>query len=175
MPVMQNIQVVDYDPRWPALYQVEATAIREVLGDVALAVHHVGSTAVPGLAAKPVIDLLVEASGLPQVDSCNQDLLSLGYRPLGENGIRGRRYFVKGGNSARTHNVHIFQQGHPEIEAMLAFRDYLRAHPRIASRYGHLKKALATEHPDDIRSYISGKDPFIKERLAHARSWRSSP
>jgi GrpB-like predicted nucleotidyltransferase (UPF0157 family) len=175
MPVMSNIEVVEYDPRWPAFYQEEASAIREVLADVALAVHHVGSTAVPRLAAKPVIDLLVEASGLPQVDSRNQDMLSLGYRPLGENGIPGRRYFVKGGNSARTHNIHIFQQGHPEIEAMLAFRDYLRAHPRIAARYGRLKIALATQHPDDIRSYVSGKDPFIKERLAQARSWRSSP
>jgi GrpB-like predicted nucleotidyltransferase (UPF0157 family) len=137
--------------------------------------HHIGSTAIPGIRAKPIIDLLLEVTDVAELDGRASDMEELGYEGKGEFGIPGRRYFRKDNASGvRTHHVHAFQAGSPEVERHLAFRDYMIAHPAAAQAYSELKQELAREHPDDIGAYVAGKDPFIKEHQPRAIAWRSS-
>jgi GrpB-like predicted nucleotidyltransferase (UPF0157 family) len=170
--MLRKICVVSHDELWPGLFVVESAALAATFGDRATEIHHVGSTSVPGLPAKPIIDILVVVDDIGQVDSLNPALTALGYEPQGEYGISGRRFFTKGGDVKRSHQVHVFQHGHPEISAMLDFRDYLRSHPRQAAEYGRLKEELALICEDNITAYNAGKDAFVKELIRQARAWR---
>ena len=166
-----KVYVTDYCPNWPARYQAEAEQIKQILADNLLAIYHIGSTSVPGLAAKPIIDILVSVKDISGVDGCNVKFQQIGYECMGEFGIAGRRYFRKGGDN-RTHQIHIFDvTNQKDIERHLAFRDYLRAHKEEAAAYGKLKTALALQYPEDIESYCDGKDAFVKELEAKARRW----
>lgn len=104
------------------------------------------------------------------IDKYVDEMARIGYETKGENGIPGRRYFQKGGNE-RTHHVHIYEKGSPDIERHLAFRDYLRVHPNIAKQYGDLKERLANQLPDDIDAYIDGKAEFASEIERQAVRW----
>ncbi|HBY96185.1 MAG TPA: hypothetical protein DEP84_19900 [Chloroflexi bacterium] len=170
---MRNIVVVPYDLSWVNAFQHEAERLAAIFGDELLSIHHIGSTAVPGLSAKPVIDIMPLVRNLDRVELFNAALINLGYEPLGENGIAGRRYFVKGGDENRTHNVHLYEPDNPEVARHLDFRDYLRAHPEEAQQYGRLKEMLARQFPHDIFGYMAGKDSFIKEILHKAHEWRA--
>ncbi len=165
-----HVRVEPYRSEWVELFQQEAERIRGVFGDELVELHHIGSTAVPGLEAKPVIDMMPVVRRIERVDDFNGAMQALGYEPMGELGIPGRRYFRKGGDD-RTHQAHAFQIGDPNIERHLAYRDYLRAHPGVAARYGALKAALARRFPEDIYSYMEGKDAFIKETEQQALAW----
>ena len=158
---MRKIEVVDHDPSWRGRFETERDLLSRALGEVALKVHHVGSTAVPGLAAKPVIDILIEVTGLDALDALNGRMEALGYEPKGEFGIPGRRYFRKGG-SDRSHHIHAFVCGDSNITRHIAFRDYLRAHPEVAREYGALKKRIAKECDNDVARYCDGKDAYVK-------------
>ncbi len=138
--MLRKICVVSHDALWPERFAAESAALAAAFGGRATEIQHVGSTSVPGLPAKPIIDILVVTDDIGQVDSLNPALIVLGYEPQGEYGIPGRRFFTKGGDVKRSHHVHVFQQDHPEVSAMLDFRDYLRAHPRQAAEYGRLKE-----------------------------------
>lgn len=165
------VRVVPYDPAWKELYQREAKAIRQILGDNLTSIHHIGSTAVEGLAAKPIIDILPVVRQLRRVDGCNPAFEALGYECMGEFGIPGRRYFRKGGDN-RTHQIHVFEQNNvADIRRHLAVRDYLRAHPDAASAYGALKTELAARYPQDIEGYCDGKDAFVKKLERDALAW----
>lgn len=157
---MRKIEVVAYNPAWPEMFKQEAEKIKRALGDNCLEVHHIGSTSVPGLAAKPLIDMIPVVRDITKVDAANDALKALGYEPQGEFGIPFRRYFQKGGDN-RTHHVHIFEQGSPEIERHLKFRDWMRSHPEDALAYGELKQQLAQQFPYDSLGYCNGKDAFI--------------
>ena len=149
--------VKDYDPAWADEFEREAALIKSALGKNCAAVHHIGSTSVPGLAAKPVIDIMPVVKSLDEVDEAKERLEELGYEYLGEFGIAGRRYLRKGG-SERTHQVHIFAEGDSgNIDRHLAFRDYLRSH---------------TDARDDIESYCDGKDEFVKKAEEAALEWK---
>jgi GrpB-like predicted nucleotidyltransferase (UPF0157 family) len=163
---------VSHDELWRDRFAAESVALAAAFGGRATEIHHVGSTSVPGLPAKPIIDILVVTDDIGQVDSLNQGMIALGYKPQGEYGISGRRFFTKGGDVKRSHHVHVFQQDHPEVSAMLDFRDYLRSHPRQAAEYGRLKEGLALICEDDITAYNAGKDAFVKDLLRKARAWR---
>ena len=131
----QHVVISDYDPAWPEEFRREAAAIARILGDNLTAIHHIGSTAVPGLAAKPIIDIMPVVRSLGAVDGSRAALELLGYEYLGEFGIPGRRYMRKGGDE-RTHQVHVFAQGDTvNITRHLAFRDFLRAHPDVCAEY----------------------------------------
>jgi GrpB-like predicted nucleotidyltransferase (UPF0157 family) len=130
-------------------------------------IHHIGSTAVPGLAAKPIIDILVEVSSLAEIDATTDGMAELGYEAMGEFGIAGRRYFHKGGNQ-RTHQIHAFKKGNPHILRHIVFRDYLRTHPDAASEYGRLKKKVAATCDNDIEVYCDGKEAYVKKLEAIA-------
>ena len=159
----QHITVVDYRPEWEQMFENEARVIWKILGDNCAAVHHIGSTAVKGLAAKPIIDIMPVVKSLESVDAVAAEFERMGYEYLGEFGIEGRRYLRRGGDE-RTHQVHIFKmQDSLNITRHLAMRDYLRVHEDCRESYGALKKALAERFPYDIDGYCDGKDRFVKE------------
>lgn len=170
---MRNIVVVPYDPHWPTAYAHEAEFWKHLLGPELVAIHHVGSTSVPGLAAKPVIDMMPLVREIGHMDTFNPTLASYGYEAWGENGIAGRRYFTKGGALHRTHNVHIYEPSNPEVQKHLAFRDYLRAFPAEAENYAALKQEVALANPQDIYGYMNGKEAFIKDMLQKAQDWHA--
>lgn len=164
---LRIIEVVSYNPQWPAMFAQEAAILQSALGDVAQHIHHIGSTAVPGLVAKPIIDILLEVTSVEALDALNSKMRSLGYEPRGEFGISRRRYFPKGG-ADRTHQIHAFATGDEHVIRHLAFRDYLRAHPETAKEYGELKMAVARECNNDIERYCDGKDAYVKAVEARA-------
>ena len=172
MTFMCNIVVVPHDPAWAGGFAQESTALSEVFASCLVGLHHIGSTSVPGLAAKPVIDMLLVVGDVDEADGKNDEMAALGYEAKGEFGIPGRRYFTKGRNDARTFHLHAYGVGHPAVKQHLDFRDYLIAHPDEATVYGELKKELAGRYRDAIQEYMAGKDPWIKEVLARAQSWR---
>ncbi len=159
----RQVRVVPHDPAWKERFEAEAAALRSALGDEALAVHHIGSTSVPGLRAKPTIDVLIEVREIGKLDGLEARMAERGYEAWGEYGIPGRRFFTKNRGPERLSNVHAFETGSPEVERHLAFRDYLREHPETAHAYGDLKKNLAEKFPTDMEAYMDGKDSFIKE------------
>ncbi|MFF2448285.1 GrpB family protein [Neobacillus sp. NPDC058068] len=169
-----NIIVTDYDENWIQFFRTEAREIREIFKDEIVEIHHIGSTAVPGLKAKPIIDMMPIVKNIESVDRFNEKMIEIGYEPLGELGIKGRRYFRKGGEN-RTHQIHIFQFDNGiEIERHLAVRDYLILHKKDAIEYGKLKELLANEFPKDIEGYSSGKDDFVNNLERRAIEWRRS-
>jgi GrpB-like predicted nucleotidyltransferase (UPF0157 family) len=170
----RRITVVPYDPTWKSEFQEETGQISRALGENVLAIHHIGSTAIPGIHAKPIIDILLRVADINLLDEQRSAMEQLGYEVMGEYGIKGRRYFRKDDDSGtRTHHVHAFETGNPEYERHLVFRDYMIAHPEKAQQYSTLKQKLARAHPDDIEAYMDGKDPFIKEHEVKATDWMS--
>lgn len=162
-----NITVVTYDPQWGEDYAKEKTALSTNLGDILIQAHHIGSTAVKDLSAKPIIDILIEVTSLQLLDQNNDKIAALGYEAMGEYGIPGRRYFRKGGDQ-RTHQIHAFLAGDFHVLRHLAFRDYLIANRSIAIEYDKLKRELAQKHPEDLEAYCDGKDSFVKHYEAKA-------
>lgn len=164
-----NIEVASYDPRWPLLFAAERDLLVAALPHLSFHVHHIGSTSVPKLAAKPIIDLLLEVDSLEKLDCAGPSLVELGYEVMGEFGIPRRRYFRKG-LERRTHQLHAFQAGDSHVLRHLAFRDYLRAHPDVAAQYAALKMSLANSC-SSMDDYCDGKDPFIQQHEALALRW----
>ncbi|WP_199247897.1 GrpB family protein [[Phormidium] sp. ETS-05] len=170
---MKRVAVVPHDPQWADAFAVESQQIADALGENVVAIHHIGSTAIPMIYAKPIIDLLVEVKDINQVNQQNSTLESLGYEVMGEFGIPGRRYFRKNNPAGmRTHHVHIFEVGSPQVERHLNFRDYMIAHPEAAQKYSDLKQELGQKYPNDIEKYMDGKDGFIQEIDQKAARWR---
>ncbi len=167
---MDEVVIDAYDLSWPEIFVGEAQAIRQALGDVLVGVEHVGSTAIPGLAAKPVIDIVVSVTSLAAGTAAVPALEALGYDCRGENGIPGRLFFRKGMiEFRRTHHLHLVEAGHEQWKSMLAFRDYLRSHPGDAQRYEALKRALAEQFRDNRAAYSKGKTRFVQAILEKAR------
>jgi GrpB-like predicted nucleotidyltransferase (UPF0157 family) len=161
---MRKVEVVPHNPQWRDAFEAEARHIAAALGENAAAIHHIGSTAIPNIYAKPIIDMLVEVRDITLLDGQSSAVESLGYEVMGEFGIPGRRYFRKDTpEGIRTHQIHAFEAGSAEGERHLAFRDYMIAHPRDALMYSELKRKLAEAHPLSIDGYMDGKDAFIKE------------
>jgi GrpB-like predicted nucleotidyltransferase (UPF0157 family) len=157
---MKPIVVVDYDAAWPSQFEQLRRPIAAALGDVALSIEHVGSTSVPGLAAKPVIDISVVVSDEGGVRAAIDRLATIGCLHQGNLGIEGREAFVSPAGSI-AHHVYVCPEGSPGLANHLAVRDHLRAHSDAAREYGELKKQLAKQFPHDIESYIAGKTDFL--------------
>ena len=161
---------VAYDPQWPVAFEAEAARLSGIKALVR--VHHMGSTAVPGLLAKPVIDLLAEATTLDAVGGATARLEGLGYETMGEYGIAGRRYFRRHDTTgARTHHLHIYRVGSPQIERHLMLRDYLRAHPARAAAYADFKSAILKGEAGQGLSYAAAKVDFVEGLNDEARAW----
>ena len=173
---MDDILIVDYDPRWPELFRQEAEQIRRVLGEErVVAIEHFGSTAVPGLAAKPIVDILIGVHSLAEVRCAIPVLAELGYAFWYENPDKDRMFFVKGlpPNGPRTDHLHVVEADSPLWERLL-FRDYLRAHPDEAQRYAALKRDLAVRFPNDRERYTDAKTDYIAGVTAKARQEKTT-
>ncbi|WP_342505093.1 GrpB family protein [Sporosarcina sp. FSL K6-2383] len=159
---MRKVEVLPYDKQWASMFAEESRKLYEIFGAEIIEIHHIGSTSVKGLHAKPIIDMMPIVNDIHRVNDYNTAMIAIGYEAKGENGIAGRRYFQKGGDN-RTHHVHIYACGNSEIKRHLAFRDYLRAHPDVSQEYGDLKEKLSQRFPFDIESYIKGKEQLASE------------
>lgn len=158
----RKVEVVDYDPAWPALYREEAAAVKRALGDEVVALEHGGSTSVPGLAAKPIIDMWAALRSPLRKDDIDA-MAAIGYEHLGESALPDQDFFVK--RSPRAHHLHCYPAGHPEWDRHLAFRDWLRTHPEGATAYAKLKRELAERFPADLLAYTEAKSEFILDAL----------
>ncbi len=169
---MDEINIVEYDPLWQTLFEEEAARIWQVLGnDLVIEIEHIGSTAIPGMAAKPVIDIMVGVHSLVDAKSTIPALESLGYVYWRENPDPGRMFFVKGMppyGKQRTHHVHIVETDGEFWQRQL-FRDYLKAHPEEAKRYEALKRDLAASFRSDRQAYTNGKNDYIRAVMAKAQ------
>ncbi len=162
-----EVVIEPYTARWIKEFEGESEKLRSAFGEALIEVHHIGSTAVPGLAAKPVIDVLLVARSLAAADAKREVAEREGYRWEGENGIPGRRYLVRLKPHGRRHHshVHLFTEGDPQVGWHLRFRDYLRTHPGDAAAYGRLKAELAKRFRTDRDAYQVGKEGFIEAAL----------
>jgi GrpB-like predicted nucleotidyltransferase (UPF0157 family) len=154
---MRIIEVVPYNSKWPQLFEAEAELIKKALGNNCIALYHVGSTSVPGLSAKPIIDILPVVKDILEVDQRTKAMEDLGYLSKGEHGMAFRRFFQK----FNAVNVHVYEEGDPEIHRYLKFRDWMRSHPDDREAYAKLKIELAKKFSHDILSYCNGKDAFV--------------
>lgn len=173
--------VVPHDPNWKRAFDEEAYALKAALNPLEITLHHIGSTAIEGILAKPIIDLLGVVQNFISLDAATQAMTELGYNVMGEYGIESRRYFRKiNEQGLRTHHLHVYQQGSPHIVRHIAFRDYLCAHPDIARDYSRLKAQLTEEPKKEAgaegqslawENYLDGKDPFIQRVQGQAIAW----
>lgn len=171
--MIRKVEVVLHDSNWLNLFETESKQIAMALGENAIEIHHIGSTSIETIYAKPIIDILVEVSLISQVDRQNSLMQLLGYQCMGEFGIEGRRFFLKDDRDGiRTHHIHVFEVGSVQITRHLAFRDYLNVHIEDALIYSLLKRSLAQKYPNDIQGYIDGKHDFIQEIDRKAAEWR---
>jgi len=158
-----NVPVIiaDYDPAWPVQAAAEITRIRAALGDRLLAIEHIGSTSVPGLAAKPLLDLMGGLRSLDEARACVPMTEALGYHYEPGDSIPDRIYFNKGPEGARTHHLYLVELGGEYWVRHIAFRDALRANPALAAEYAALKRRLAAEYGSDRIGYTDAKTDFI--------------
>lgn len=160
MPLTSTL--VEYDSRWPQMYADEAARLGGVFSDRPVALHHVGSTAVPGLVAKPEIDILAEVDPGANALGWTLPLAGLGYRRGGDLSPE-HLFFKRDVNGVRTHKLHVCTANHPDAKRMLAFRDLLRADSASRERYGEFKRTIAEDESMDMKRYLSLKEPFIAE------------
>src|SRR5438105_8172350 len=164
------IRVVEYDPRWPEVYELERGLLVGALYPFVVDIQHIGSTSVPGLAAKPIIDIGVAIEEYPLPEVSIEAVVALGYEYVGEYGIPRRHYFHKG--SPRIHHLHVLEVSGEEWQKHILFRDYIRAHREQARRYETLKRDLARRYEHDREAYTDSKTEFVLATLAKARAWR---
>ncbi|MCP4984513.1 MAG: GrpB family protein [Colwellia sp.] len=164
------IEVVNFDKNWAKAFEIEKMALAKVLGSNAVKIEHIGSTSVSGLAAKPVIDILIEVLNVEALDEFDKEFIALGYTIKGENGISGRRYFQKGGNQ-RSHHVHAFQSNDIHLLRHRAFKAYLVAHSEVALEYGLIKTEAVSKSDNDINVYMALKNDFIQKHEQLALNW----
>jgi GrpB-like predicted nucleotidyltransferase (UPF0157 family) len=172
------VELRPHTPRWAAMAAEESRRLKDVLGDELVAVHHIGSTAVPGILAKPVVDLIPVVRDIAGLDSREDAIRAQGYKWFGEYGLPGRRYCYRKdpATGRRLFQLHCYQEGWPDIPRHLAFRDYLRAHPNLAKEYEAEKLRAAAIVSDDVNAYNDEKNAWIKRVEREALTWyRSRP
>ena len=160
----RRVVVLPYDAEWEKDFMAIKAEIQGALEGLALRIEHVGSTAVPGLSAKPIIDIDVVIQDGSMLDAVVSALGKIGYRHEGDLGIAGREAFAyEGKDHLRKHHLYVCPRDSAELKRHLAFRDYLRAHPEAARAYSRVKEEGAALYPYDIEKYIEHKSPFIEK------------
>lgn len=168
---MRQIKVVPYDASWVNAYRKEKSKLEQIFSKEIVDIYHIGSTSVPNIYAKPIIDILIVVKHIENVDLYNSQMMKLDYIAKGENGLSNRRFFIKGGNH-RTHHIHIFPEyEQAEIIRHVAVRDYLLNHPRVVKAYGEFKQQLAVKFPFDSEGYWQGKYNYMKQLESDALQW----
>lgn len=163
----KKVIVLPYDPQWAADFEAIRRELAEALGDLAVSIEHVGSTAVPGLSAKPIIDLDVVIEDYAAFPGVVERLAGIGYIHEGDLGIPEREAFkYEYKPHLRKHHLYVCPRDSRELKRHLTFRDYLRSHPEAVKRYGQIKEQCAKLYPEDIDGYIAWKTPCIEELYA---------
>ncbi len=170
-----SLEIAPCQEGWLSLYEEEAERIRSACGSVIVAIEHVGSTAVPGLAAKPILDIMPGLTRVENGHATVEPMKKLGYEYFGEFGIPGRFYFTRHHDGRCVVHVHMFEVGTEEWERHLLFRDYLRQHADVTAEYETLKKKLSARCRPDRTAYTDGKTEFIKSVVGKARRERTLP
>lgn len=170
MPPPIKVELAPHSPSWGLVAREETLRLHQALGDTLVAVHHIGSTAIPGIHAKPIIDLMPVVRALSELDAQESALLRLGYQGWGEYGIAGRRYFTfeEPSTGRRVFQCHCFEAESFQIERHVAFRDYMRANPAKAHEYDQEKHRCRQLHPDDSHAYTDAKADWIAAQHADA-------
>lgn len=169
-----KVELLEHNPEWAEMARQEAARFTAALGGDArlLTVHHIGSTSIPGIVAKGVIDLMPEVTSVEWLDEMQSRLEAAGYQFWGEYGLPGRRFCPRNGEDGwRCANLHCYTSGAPELIRHLAFRDYLRAFPDKAREYETMKQACAARHPEDAHAYTDCKDEWIQATQILALAW----
>jgi GrpB-like predicted nucleotidyltransferase (UPF0157 family) len=164
------VEIAQYDPIWPARFAKLGGELRDALGAMALRIDHIGSTAIPGLAAKPIIDVQISVAAFEPLDAYRLPLERLGYVFRSDNTERTKRYFREAPGTPRRH-IHVRRAGSWAEQFALLFRDYLRTHAEEARSYESLKYKLAARYKEDRHGYTDAKAPFIWEVMAKADRW----
>jgi len=162
------VKVCPYTVEWKRLFEEEKNRLQAVIGEYVLDIQHVGSTSIPGMAAKPIIDIGIAVRNFKEAAVCIEPIEQLGYEYRGENGIPRRHFFVKR-DPRTTHHVHVNEVDGRDWENQVFFRDYLIQHPGMAQEYAELKLELAQQFPLDRLAYLDGKAEFIERVLRLAR------
>lgn len=163
-----RVEIEDYRPEWAEIFEFERATIIETCRPWLMEVHHVGSTSVPGLAAKPILDIMPVVASPDDGENAVEPMTNLGYRYRGENGLPGRFYFDKIVDGRTVVHCHMYPQDHSDVRKLVAFRNRLRTHGETAYEYERLKRKLASKHRDDRESYTDGKSAFINDITATA-------
>lgn len=156
-----KVRLTSYDDSWKNSFEDECKVMKQIFGDEIVRFEHFGSTSVPGMKAKPVVDMMVLVKRIDEIDKFNSKLELLGYDVAGEWGITGRRLLRKGGDN-RTHHIHIYQFDNPEIYRHLVVRDYLLEHPEEVKSYSEFKEILASKYVE-TREYSKAKKDFVSK------------
>lgn len=167
-----TVELEPHDSAWHDAYEREVERLRDLAGDRVLEFQHVGSTAVEGLPAKPVVDLLAVVDEETDTASVVTTLEANGYEHRPNDDVSDRAFLAKGPRSERTHYLSLVTRDSDCYREQVAFRDYLRAHPGVRGEYADLKRELAAKHPDDRSAYTAGKRPFVERVLADALAWQ---
>ncbi len=168
----KTVKLLPHNEQWHELFAEEKARLETAIGEFVLAIEHVGSTSICGIAAKPILDIAIAISDKATGEKCVAPLENAGYEYRGENGIAGRFYFVKG--APRSHHLHMLLANSRELHNHLAFRDFLLQNHFAAVEYDILKKMLAEKHPTDREAYLDGKGEFIERILKIAQSQKTA-
>ena len=167
----EELYLSPYRDEWPALFETERKTLASAIGDRVRDIQHVGSTAVRGMHAKPILDIAIAVEGFETARVCIEPVVELGYTYRGENGISRRHYFQKG--EPCTHHIHMVEETSEEWTNLILFRDYLRSDRSVAEEYGRLKASLVDNLARDRKAYLAAKAEFITEAIKEACATRS--
>ncbi len=170
---MRKIQITRYNCSWPKTYKKEEKKLRAILQKEISFIAHIGSTAIPSLKAKPIVDILIGVKNIKEVNSYNQLLIKAGYVPKGAFGVKNRRFFIKYNKSKRLVHLHVFKNNNPETIRHLLFKEFLIYHSNEKKEYENLKVRLAKRYPFNIDAYVEGKKKLIKTIDQKASAWAS--
>jgi len=164
------VRLAPHSPKWAEHFEAEKDLLSKNLGPKVLEIRHMGSTAIPGVPAKPIIDIIAAVRDLPDVENFTSTLAKLGYEDKGEAGVTGRRYFVKGPEEARTPHLNFFELDSDGWNTHIFFCEYLKTHPEAAAEYAALKEKLAKDFPNNRAAYTAGKESFVNAIVARAKA-----
>jgi GrpB-like predicted nucleotidyltransferase (UPF0157 family) len=163
-----RVKLVAHHPKWAEYFLEEKQLLFKILGEKVLDIRHIGSTSIPGIPAKPILDILAAVKTLADVEAFTQDLNKIGYQDKGDGSVPGRRFFVKGAEAKRNHHLNFCEMNSFFWRSHLAFCDYLERHPETARQYCALKQGLADRFPNDRGAYTAGKEEFVRSILDRA-------
>ena len=163
------VKLIEYDPNWEKEYEIEKTFLKKILSNYIIEIHHVGSTSIPGMMAKPIVDILVVVNSLDLMPEIEEILTKYDYHKGGRDDIADKVFFAKGPDEARSHYLHFTTLYSDTYYSQLYFKRYLINHPDYFKKYFNLKKKLATKYADNRDKYTESKSGFINEVIELAK------